>query len=348
MKKLKILTLIFVLIAVTFLIIKCGAMGEALGDDDVIQVFADSADWKLYEEPLNTIFGEYVKTPAMEREYLLKWHPFEQFDQLKNSKNIFIMGRLDSKSPVSLNVRNLLNDEIIEGVKTGKYFYIPKIDVWTGKQYVLFLVASSVDDMIQKIVDLGDLAYQDFRKYYFGRLKDRMFKRMERKKLEEYIADHFPFTMRVQHDYFIADENLEENYVWIRRFDPDRSILVHWIPKTDDFQLTSRWVIDERNRLASSVYHGDVIVEDETKAFSINFKGWNAIKLEGTWRNDSLVVGGPFRNISFVDQETNRIYMIDYYVQAIGKRKVPFLDQLNVIIYTFKVQSKPRKRDQKG
>jgi hypothetical protein len=80
-----------------------------------------------------------------------------------------------------------------------------------------------------------------------------------------------------------------------------------------------------------------VIVEEETRAFAVKFKKWQAVNLRGTWRNDSLVIGGPFRNYTFVDNETDRIYMIDYYVQAIGRRKKPFLDQLYVIVHTFDV-----------
>ena len=34
--------------------------------------------------------------------------------------------------------------------------------------------------------------------------------------------------------------------------------------------------------------------------------------------------------------------MLDYYVQAIGKRKVPFLDQLNVIVHTFEPLEQPK------
>jgi hypothetical protein len=165
---------------------------------------------------------------------------------------------------------------------------------------------------------------------------------MEQKSLQRYVESHFPFTMRIQHDYFIANEDLEKNFVWIRRMDPDRSILVHWLPYDSSIILNSRWMIDERNRLAKITLSGDVIVEEETKAYATRFKNWKAIKLEGTWRNDSLVVGGPFKNFTFIDSLTNRIYMIDYYVQAIGKRKVLFLDQLTVLVHTFDVLDKPR------
>ncbi len=314
---------------------QCTWMGNATGLDDHIIVFADSVDWNYYKDALNSVFGKQYKTPVVEREFIIEWVPFRHFEKYRNRKNIFILGRLDSDLPVSQNVRELLSPEIIEGVKKGNYFYVPKPEAWAVKQYVLFLIATNRDNMIQKIYDFGDVLYNDFRKFYFTRLKEQMFAHQEQKKLEEYIVQHFPFKMRIQHDYFIADENFEEGYVWIRRLHPDRSILVHWLTLSPDFKLTPRWIIDERNRLARQIYKGDVVVEEETKAYAVKFKRWNALRLEGTWRNDHYVIGGPFRNITFVDTSTNRIYFLDFYVQAIGKRKKPFLDQLDVIIHTF-------------
>jgi len=320
----------------------CSWMGDSIGQDDEIIVFADSLDWPYYQDALNSVFGKQIKMPIPEREFILTWVSFKHFENYQKYKNIFILGRLDSNDPVSENVKVLLNEDVVAGVKEGKYFYIPKQNTWAVNQYLLLLVAQSREDMIQKIHDLGDLIYQDFRRFYYARLKEKMFERMEQKELEKYIAAHFPFTLRIQHDYFIADENLEENYVWIRRLYPDRSILVHWQPVSSDFQLTSRWVIDERNRLAKKLFEGDVVVEEETRAYSVEFKRWRAVRLEGTWKNDKYVIGGPFRTLAFIDQATGRIYMIDFYVQAVGKRKKPFLDQLDVIVHTFNVQEQPQ------
>jgi len=150
MRNFRLYILILVLASCGFIVYDCGTMGTAVGDNDIVYVFADSADWPLYQEPLNTIFGKYVRTPIMEREYLLEWVPFEKFGAYKKSKNIFILGRLNSKDPVSEDVKSLLNKDIMEGVKTGKYFYIPKKNVWAYNQYVLFFVANSVDDMIRE------------------------------------------------------------------------------------------------------------------------------------------------------------------------------------------------------
>lgn len=321
---------------------RCSTLQDSIGEEDEIIVFADSLDWLQYKDALNSVFGKEFRTPVLEREFILKWAPYRYFDLYKKEKNIFFLGRLDSQEPVSKNVRELLNPEIIEGVRSGQYFYIPKHNVWALNQYVLFLVSNSTDDMIQKTHDLGDLMYRDFRKFYYTRLSKRMFERMEQTKLEKYIESHFPFRMRVQHDYFIATESLEDGFVWIRRMHPDRSIFVHWLSKPEGFQLTSRWVIDERNRLTQKYYSGDLVVEDETRAFSTKFKDWRAIRLEGTWRNDQVMVGGPFRSYTFTDSATNRIYMIDYYVQAVGQRKKPFLDQLYVIAHSFRPMKSPR------
>jgi hypothetical protein len=338
MKIVRFLISIFYFLILSSLGWQCSSwMGDAVGFDDNIVVFADSSDWNIYQDALNSVFGKQIKMPAVERDFILKWAPFRDFERYRNQKNIFILGRLDSNDPVSQNIHELLSPEIIEGVKTGQYFFIPKQEPWALNQYLLLLIANSRDDMIQKIHDLGDLLYSDFRKFYYQRLKEQMFAQQEQKNLENYLVKNYPFMIRIQHDYFIADENLQEGYVWLRRVQPDRSLLISWRPVPEDFNLTSRWVINERNRLAKKIYQGDVVVEEETKAYEVQFKKWNSIRLEGTWRNDQYVVGGPFRNLTFIDKESNLIYSLDFYVQAIGKRKKPYLDQLDVIIHTFEV-----------
>ncbi len=322
---------------------QCGVKPDSQGEFDEIYVFADSLDWLVYEEAIRDIFAKEYRTPVLEPEYLVKWRPFDRFDTYKKFRNIFFLARLNSEEPVSANVKALLSEAIIEGIQKGDYFYIPKKDVWALDQYVLFLVAPTQEGMIQRIYDYGEAIYQDFERSYYQRLKRFVYARYENKELEEYLRTHFPFTIRVQHDYFLADENLEEGYVWLRRLNPDRSLFVHWLPYTEGQEINPRWIIDQRNRLAAKIYEGDVIVEEETFGRRITFKGFPAYRLEGTWKNPKYVIGGPFRNITFIDKGNGLVFMIDYYVQAIGKRKKVFLDQLEIMAYTFQenLRNKP-------
>ena len=82
------LTILIFLILGGIFLFQCGTHGEAVGDDDIIYVFADSVDWPQYREVLETKFNRYVKTPAMENQYLLEWISFKNFT-LNSIKLIF-------------------------------------------------------------------------------------------------------------------------------------------------------------------------------------------------------------------------------------------------------------------
>ena len=290
-----------------------------------------------------TFAGE-VLTPVVETEFLVRWRPIEQLSQYKTRKNIFLLARLDSNLPVSEQVKANLNETVVEGIRSGDYFHIPQQNAWARGQYVLFLVAPTRDAMLQRLYDLGELAYDDFADSYYRRLRERMFKRYEQTDVQEYIELYYPFTIRVQHDYRVVDESTDERYVWLRRTnnrnDIDRSILVHWIPNDDSIRIGFDWIVAQRNRLADSLFAGDEIVEEETTLQQTRFGSFNALRLEGTWMNPELVVGGPFRTIVFIDRESDLIYLVDMYVQAVGKRKKPFLDQLEVLVHTLKPRSR--------
>jgi len=328
---------IFSLLALVLVVQSCGVKPESVGEFDEIYVFCDSLDWQDYRGPLLDLFGKEYKMPALEREFVLKWRPFEKFDIYSKYRNVILIGRLNGKDEVSRVIQNSLAPEVVTEVEKGNAFYIPKHDVWAEGQYALFLVAPNKDKIISNLYDFGSAIYKDFKAAYYRRLKQFMYARYENKELEAYLARHFPFTIRVQHDYFIATESLDSGYVWLRRLHPDRSLTVHWLPLPDTVTITPRWIIDERNRLAQWIYNGDVIVEEETRGEQFEFKGYPAYRLEGTWKNPKLIIGGPFRNITFIDRDNNMVFMIDYYVFAPGKRKRVFLDQLEIMAYTFRL-----------
>lgn len=327
-------------ISLLFLIISvftysCSSKKDSLGNLDEIIVFADSSDWPNYQESLNSVFGEYYKTPRLEREYLLSWQSPKVMGGYKKSKNVFFLGRMNSNQPVSTIVRNSLSQDIIDNVNSGKVFYIPKHDAWALDQYVLFLLAPNKDELINRIEKYGDVIYEDFEKSYYKRYKEEIYRHYENKELEEYLLNNFPFKIRIPSDFFIANESIENNFVWIRRVDPDRSLLVHWVPFNDSIDYNYDWMVKERNRIAEITYEGDVIVEDETEVKTVKFLRWDALRLEGTWKNPKYLVGGPFRDITFYDEESNLMFMVDFYVQAVGERKKMYLDMLEIMAHTF-------------
>ncbi len=323
----------------------CETKPIAQGELDEIYVFADSLDWLDYRDALSSYFAREYLTPVPEPEYLLKWRPFSNFSEYKHKTNLMLLARLDGQDAVSREITSLLNEEIITGVNNGDYFYIPQENTWARGQYVVYLVAPSKDALIQRCYDLGELVYDDFEKSYYTRLRKEMYKHGENKKLSKYISNNFPFTLKVQPDYMLVDESLDERYIWLRRvyIDRDRSLAVHWIPNADSVEITREWLIARRNALAAKIYSGDRVVEPETIFEPAVFNQWQGYRLEGTWMNPKLYVGGPFRTIAFKDPQTHMIVLIDFYVQAIGERKKPYLDQLEVIAHSFQLEARADK-----
>jgi len=209
--------LICLLSFITITFYACSTKPVSVGELDEIYVFADSSDWVDYEDALKSFFSKEYLMPVPEDEYILKRRPFDEFAKYKHKSNIMLLGRLDSAEPVSAEINSLLNEQVIERIRSGDAFYIPQENVWAFNQYVVFLVAPSKDDMIQRLYDLGELVYDDFRKSYYKRLRKKIFKHNENKKVEKYISENFPFTIRVQHDYVLVDESSEDNYIWLRR-----------------------------------------------------------------------------------------------------------------------------------
>ena len=69
-----------------------------------------------------------------------------------------------------------------------------------------------------------------------------------------------------------------------------------------------------------------------------------AIQLTGVWQNDreTRPAGGPFRSYGFYDLNTQRLYLVDMAVFAPGKKKLPYLRQLDVMAQTFKTRERKK------
>ncbi|MFQ5435205.1 MAG: DUF4837 family protein [Anaerolineae bacterium] len=115
----------------------------------------------------------------------------------------------------------------------------------------------------------------------------------------------------------------------------ERWLFVHWIDDGDSSQINDEWAIQTRNKLTRKFYQNDYIDEKNTAAKRVNFLNRPAVMLEGLWANDENVAGGPFRNYTFYDEASGRIYMIDIAVFFPGGEKEPFLRQLDVMAHSF-------------
>lgn len=326
----------FNILILTFIIflISCDIRPSALGLQQRIFVFADSLLWQEIGADVEETFNDYIYTPRAERSFNVSWEPLRNLKGLQNRMNILFIGTTDQKNLVNDYLLNSIPPEFVESVKEDRSFYFFKDDLFARDQISLFMLAKDSSSFKKNFEQLKINILDQFKTKYYSRLKQGMYEKGEQFGVEEFLTEEYGYKVRVQHDYFLANQSPEEKYIWLRRLDPDRWLSIWQADSsTDTFSYHS--LISYRNRMTAKYYDGDYIVEKETKLDTVQFRGAPTIKMTGTWRNDSVLVGGPFRMYVVKNPEENKNYFIDIAVMAPDKSKKPFLDQLEVIASTF-------------
>ena len=202
-------------------------------------------------------------------------------------------------------------------------------------------VSSNIPTLEKNIKEQGDDIFNIYDENLNIQVFKSLFDKLEQKDIENRLLERHGWTIRVQHDYFVAVDSTEIRYVWLRRFDPQRWLSVYYEPVDDPSILSKEWLLEKRAEFSKSFYKGDYVYQDtliKVTEKTVDFNGRYAIRLDGVWQNDEEVMGGPFRIYGFYDENDGRIYLIDLAVYAPGERKYPFLRQLVGIASTFRTK----------
>ena len=152
----------------------------------------------------------------------------------------------------------------------------------------------------------------------------------------------FRSGIRVQPDFFVVVDSLKERLTILERLDPQRWISVYYEPSEDPYELSKAWMLERRAEISDPYYDGDYVTDKiDLTVREVDFCGFPAIQLTGVWQNDSKSrpAGGPFRSYGFYDSNAQRLYLVDIAVFAPGKKKLPYLRQLDVMARTFRTQN---------
>ncbi len=314
----------------------CDVRPTSMGYPYRIFVFADSDLWKDVRQAVRDKFEGEVLTPGSEKKFRITYVPLEKLSAFKERMNLFFIGVLDEKGPVNDYLKKVLPDNFKEGVRQNRYFYVYQKDPFARQQVGLFMLAKDRQTLKSNFKKLQDQIYREFLKRYFARLEKDMFDRGEQKKLEKYIEDHYDFTLRVQHDYVIAIQDVPNNYLWLRRFDPDRWVSI-WKIKGDSSMMHFDRLADIRDRYTKKYYEGDYVIREDSYLTLGKMHGQKTYKMVGVWRNDSVMIGGPFRTYIIHHPADSSLYFVDIAVMGPRYKKKPYLDQLEVIAHTFRI-----------
>jgi hypothetical protein len=316
--------------------ISCSMKPKSWWREPVVAVMADSTDWGAVQGKIRSNLERIIRTPQIEKTLSVTYVTDEEFVNYSRFRYLLLVATLESTGRVGKLVRNMVSEpEVRRLVETGKTTLFTQKNPWAKDQLMGVIVGKDLEALQYAIEENSHYLYNMFYLDFDEVLEKDMFNRGEQKEEENHLMTAYGWNIRIQRDYFKVQELPAEGFVWYRRMLPERWIFVRWIEGGDSLMLTAPWVVAERNRIGALYYRGDKLSGDYLFSQSGTFLQRPAQITSGLWENDQENKGGPFKNYTFYDPNSQRIYMIDLAVHAPGRNKAPYMRRMEVIARSF-------------
>lgn len=312
----------FIVIAAVLLIASCEHKPDSVGRARDVLVFTDHKE--LVEQELAFALGREIFTPQPGREFIVRWmEPAEIANRLAQHGILIVGFEEDS-----------LIQSLFPDLSANDSFALYRInDVWAKNQSILVFVAQDTLSMLMGLKAVRSKIHETFKFRLLERLEKMTYTEGEDAELSEKIQT-YGFKLKVPKEWLLDERYASHNFVWVHAHEPDRSIFIYREDKERP-EVSREAMLSLRDSLTRLFYEGDYLDSTFTTAGPFYFRAGEAIRIEGVWQNDSMIVGGPMIGFSF--NEDGRFWMVDamLFYPAPATKKVFWLNQLEVILATF-------------
>jgi len=322
------------LLLIPLILLACGRLPEGIGSNHEIMVLVDQEQWERFSPVLREVFERKVFTAQEERVFAVRQGQIEEFDFYKKWKNLILLATFDRMGPAAELMEKSLSADARERVARGEAHLFARQNLWAQDQEVFFLVAETEQILAEKLRQDKDRIFGLMETALDKKIVHFLYERGEEVELEKRLFHDYGWTLRIPRGYRVVRELSEEQFVWLRRQQPQRWIFIHW-EESEDVSFAPESCIQWRDRVGRDYYDGDKIVEKYALSEELEYAGRRALRISGIWENKNLLVGGPFRTYCFYDEEDRRRYLVDAAVYAAGTEKEPYLRQVDLIVQTF-------------
>ena len=344
---------------------------RAVGPEGEVTVVMDSTSW---DGPLGTAFrsnvAPYINTlPVPERMFSLRQVDLTSqatYERVQEQKNVVFVAPLSDTTNEANFMRDRLSEDVRTAVEDGESLVVPRPNLWRKSQRVFYVTAADTDQLIRALETKSEEIRETFREITLERMENEMFEKERQFGLEDSLMSTHQFAVNVQHDYQIAEQDLEgpAKSIWLARvlIDTRRDLIIHYVEDASPSLITPEWIVNTRDSLTRAYIRGSMAgfaridTRRELETNEQDFIGrygyqttglWHlvadpdSVDLDGDYGDDEYVEmggGGPFVNYTFYDQDSGRVYMIDGSVFAPTFDKLQFLRQMKVIARTFRTK----------
>ncbi|HKK47279.1 MAG TPA: DUF4837 family protein [Balneolaceae bacterium] len=333
---------------------------QASGAIDHVVVVMDSTQFHSQTaDAIRGTFGRWIQTlPNPEPLFDLSFRDFDnnaQLNQLKKFKNIIVAAPIDDSTNTARFIRALLSDKVEQQVRDGKVFAFPLQNKWYKNQWSLLLTAPSDSALAKQINNSEETLTDNLMEKTFVRWRGQVYDRGEKTQLEDSLWNEHGWKIRVQHDWYKnVDTMYTHNGETAHFLTMDRQLPSNdrwfwiWWKKTDDISyLSNDWINAKRDSLMEKWVRGtrdSSYVTTDYKHYPVNttsFKLNGNLTYEtlGVWHMTHDAMAGPFVNLAVYDEDTHRLFLLEFDQFAPKYKKRRFVRQFRAMIRTFQSDS---------
>jgi hypothetical protein len=242
--------------------------------------------------------------------------------------------------------RNIIQVTISSEVTTPEVTM--KDDAWATPQATVEIKAKDSEQFEQLFTENSNKILSYFISAERKRLTET-YERQYEKVIFNVLNNEFGVTMKVPPGFVIAKK--EKDFIWYKFETPDisQSVILFTFPYKSDSTFTLNYTISVcdsvlKAHISSAIPGSYMTIEKRLEQnFSIlqNNKNY-ASEMRGLWRLVNDYMGGPYISLAELDASNQRVVVAFGYVYAPGKNKRNFLQQVEAMIYTLKMNDQDK------
>lgn len=311
----------------------------AVGRDEAIITLAEDSLWARISDTLKTAVEKELRTPQYEKLFYFKPIVLSDFSNFKYHKNLFLVATLEASDPVSNFVKDYLPAEGIERVKTNQQYMFTTRDHMARRQQMNIIIAPNADSLFQFVANNGKMIYDTLDAAFSARMMDQLYYKAEETDIEQHLLNKYGFSLRLQNNYIILEENPREHVIHLGKGNPNRWITIFWREGGFRSILDDNWAWKTRYWMGKRLMDNTYIEKDFITRQTVDWNGRIVHNIRGLWAHPEKAMGGPFSSFYFYDGVTDRVYFIDMTVWAPGESKNVYLRQMEIMASTFTSRS---------
>lgn len=228
-----------------------------------------------------------------------------------------------------------------ENIQSNKALYY-KRNVWAKNQLITFLIAPSIAEINNTIRQYSENIKEDISTAELKAYRDIANIDGIQEKLKKQLETYYGISIDIPANYQLAEN--DGSFISLRK-DTEKSTIYLWFdveeysgpPADFDRGIEMR---DARGDHVSTDLPNTYMASDSTLGFYSSRKEKEDLIIyenRGLWRMKNDFMGGPFLNQYIIDQENNRVFLLDGFVFGPGdKNKKLHMRQFEAIFSSFK------------